>query len=161
MIKAACHCGAVRFAVAEAPRWVLDCSCTICRRYAALWCYRFSEDPVELVEFPDPAASAVYSWNDHEIGFHHCKTCGCVTHFEAIERTPSVILGLNARMMVGLDGPNIPDPPDRQRARGLVLDPARPAGDPRPPSPDAAARAGRLALRPGRPPRQKFYTPSG
>lgn len=108
MIQAACHCGAVRFAIAEPPSWVLDCSCTVCRRYGAMWCYRYAEDPVELVEFPDPAATAVYSWNDHALGFHHCRTCGCVTHFAAIERDPPVILGLNARMMAKLDGANIP-----------------------------------------------------
>jgi hypothetical protein len=106
MIKAACHCGAVRFAVAGAPRWVLDCSCTICRRYGALWTYcAFTDNPMELVARPDPAATATYTWQDHEIGFHHCRTCGCITHFEALDQNPPMILGLNARMMVGLDGP--------------------------------------------------------
>ena len=108
MIKAACHCGAVRFAVAEPPKWVLDCSCTICRRYGAMWTYCFGEDAMTLVERPDPAATATYSWQDHEIAFHHCKTCGCITHSEAIDRDPPEIFVLNARMMVGLDGANIP-----------------------------------------------------
>ena len=108
MIRAACHCEAVRFAIAEAPKWVLDCSCTICRRYGALWTYCTGADPVTLVERPDPAATATYSWNMNYFAFHHCRTCGCVTHFEAIDRDPSEIWGLNARMMVGLDGPNTP-----------------------------------------------------
>jgi hypothetical protein len=37
MIRAACHCTAVRFEIAEPPEWVLDCNCTICRRYGGLW----------------------------------------------------------------------------------------------------------------------------
>jgi hypothetical protein len=49
VIQAACHCGAVRFAVAAPPKWVLDCNCTICRRYGAMWCYTFGEDPMTLV----------------------------------------------------------------------------------------------------------------
>ena len=106
-IKAACHCGAVRFAVAEAPKWVLDCSCTICRRYGGLWTYCIGEDPMTLVSRPVPTATATYSWLDHEIAFHHCRTCGCVTHFEAIDRDPPAIFGLNARMMLGLDGARI------------------------------------------------------
>ena len=39
MIKAACHCGAVRFELEAPPAWVLDCNCTLCRRYGALWAY--------------------------------------------------------------------------------------------------------------------------
>ena len=107
MIKAACHCGAVRFEVAEAPKWVLDCNCTICRRYGGLWCYTNGEDPVELVARPDPAATQTYSWLEHDIGMHRCRTCGCVTHLEALKRDPPEIFGLNARMMIGLDGRKI------------------------------------------------------
>lgn len=107
MIKAACHCGAVRFEVAEPPAWVLDCNCTLCRRYGALWTYCFGDDQAKLLSTPDPAATATYSWLDREIAFHHCRTCGCITHFEAVDRDPPVILALNARMMLRLDGANV------------------------------------------------------
>jgi hypothetical protein len=108
MIQATCHCGAVRFAIAAAPAWVLDCNCTLCRRYGALWCYTMGQDPVTVVARPDPEASETYAWLDQEIGFRHCRTCGCVTHFDAIDRDPPEMFGLNARMMVGLDGSAIP-----------------------------------------------------
>jgi hypothetical protein len=101
VIRAACHCGAVRFEIAEAPAWVLDCNCTICRRYGALWAYYHGPDQAKLLSRPAPEATSVYLWNDREIAFHHCKSCGCVTHMEAVE--PAVIFGVNARMMVGLD----------------------------------------------------------
>ena len=39
MIRAACHCTAVRLEVEHAPRWVYDCNCSVCRRYGVLWAY--------------------------------------------------------------------------------------------------------------------------
>ena len=49
MIKPACHCGAVRFEIAEPPEWVLDCNCTLCRRYGAMWSYYHGADQAKLV----------------------------------------------------------------------------------------------------------------
>lgn len=103
MIRAACHCGAVRFEITEAPGWVLDCNCTLCRRYGALWSYYRGDDQAKLLKKPATEATAVYSWGDREIAFHHCKTCGCMTHMAAIAVDPPTIFGVNARMMVGLD----------------------------------------------------------
>jgi hypothetical protein len=37
MLTATCHCGAVRVTVPRKPRTVTDCSCSICRRYGALF----------------------------------------------------------------------------------------------------------------------------
>lgn len=102
MIRAACHCGAVRFEIAEAPSWVMDCNCTLCRRYGTLWSY-YRNDQAKLLCKPDIAATSIYSWNDKSLGFHFCKTCGCLTHFQALAPHPPLILGVNARMMVGLD----------------------------------------------------------
>jgi hypothetical protein len=103
MIKGACHCAAVRFELAEAPSWVLDCNCTICRRYAALWAYLYRPDQPKLVRVPDPEATETYLWNERSIAFHRCKVCGCVTHLEAVEVAPKVVLGVNARMIPTLD----------------------------------------------------------
>jgi hypothetical protein len=103
MIKAACHCGAVRFEIAEAPTWVLDCNCTLCRRYGALWAYYRGADQAKLVRRPDPEATATYLWGDCEIATHHCRACGCITHIEAVNADPPVIFGVNARMIPGLD----------------------------------------------------------
>lgn len=103
MIKAACHCGAVRFEISEAPTWVLDCNCTLCRRYGALWSYYHPPDDAKLLRKPARDVTAVYSWNDKQIAFHHCKTCGCMTHMTTTDVEPPVIFGVNARMMVGLD----------------------------------------------------------
>lgn len=103
MIKAACHCGAVRFEIARAPAWVLDCNCTLCRRYGALWSYYHGAAQALLVRVPQADATQTYVWNDRSLAFHRCKICGCVTHMEVIDIEPHVIYGVNARLMLGLD----------------------------------------------------------
>ena len=103
MIRAACHCETVKFEIAAPPTWVLDCNCTLCRRYGALWSYYRGDDQAKLLMRPDPAASDTYLWGDRSIAFHRCKTCGCMTHMAAVDLDPPVIFGVNARMMAGLD----------------------------------------------------------
>lgn len=100
-MRAACHCGAVRFEISEEPEWVLDCNCTLCRRYGAIWSYYRGPDQAKLLAKPAKDATAVYTWNDHEIAFHRCKTCGCITHMEAIKNDPPEIFGVNMRMVTG------------------------------------------------------------
>jgi len=101
MIKTACHCGAVRFEISEAPSWVLDCNCTLCRRYASLWSYYHGDDQKKLLKPPARDATDIYSWNDRGIAFHRCKTCGCMTHMTTTDVEPPIIFGVNMRMMTG------------------------------------------------------------
>src|SRR5687768_12360282 len=103
MIKAACHCSAVRFEISRPPVWVLDCNCTLCRRYGPLWTYYRGAAQALLVSKPAPDVTQTYVWGDRMIAFHRCRTCGCVTHMERIAGDPPVIFAVNARMMVGLD----------------------------------------------------------
>jgi hypothetical protein len=104
MIRAACHCEAVKFEIAEPPNWVLDCNCTLCRRYGALWTYfRGPEGQAKLLKTPDPAATEAYTWQDGDLAFHRCKTCGCVTHIVAAKADPPVIYAVNCRMIAALD----------------------------------------------------------
>jgi hypothetical protein len=95
MIEASCHCGAVRFAVATAPADINDCNCSICRRYGTLWAYYQAPQ----VRFdPQNGPTDVYMWGDRMLEFHRCHTCGCVTHWSAID--PSYMrMGLNAQLM--------------------------------------------------------------
>ena len=103
MIHAACHCGAVRFELEAAPTWVLDCNCTLCRKYGAMWCYVRGEGAVTVTTPPTPGATETYQWLDGDLAFHRCKVCGCITHMVAAKADPPAIYGLNARMMAGLD----------------------------------------------------------
>ena len=104
MIRAACHCGAVRFEIEGPPEWVLDCNCTVCRRYGALWTYfREPGGQDRLLLKPDPGATDAYRWLEGDLAFRHCKGCGCVTHITAGPDDPPFIFAVNTRMMAGLD----------------------------------------------------------
>ena len=96
MITASCHCGAVRFEIADAPAEVTDCNCSVCRRYGTLWAY-YRSDQVRLL---GPAeATFAYSWDDRSLEFHHCRTCGCTTHWRGIIPARADRMGVNARLM--------------------------------------------------------------
>jgi hypothetical protein len=105
MIRAACHCTAVRLEIAHAPSWVLDCNCTLCRRYGSLWAY-YKPGEVTLVAGGD--ATDRYLWGDKALAFHRCKECGCITHMTVVGTEPPFIRGINARMIPTLDPAKVP-----------------------------------------------------
>ena len=96
MISASCHCGAVQIEVSEMPDTLTQCTCSICRRYGALWAYRTRETARVLSELK---AETAYVWNDRVIEFFHCNTCGCMTRYESVEKSPESRIAVNARMM--------------------------------------------------------------
>lgn len=99
-VRGACHCTAVRFEVAELPDWALDCNCTLCRRYGAIWAY----PPPGSVRFVQGAgATDTYAWLERALAFHRCKECGCVTHIEARDAVPPRVYAVNARLIPSLD----------------------------------------------------------
>ena len=94
MIRASCHCGAVGVAVAHAPETLTNCNCSICRRYGTLWAY-YSLRDVEVTAAP--GATEAYAWKDRKLRFVRCASCGCVTHWEPMDRTAFDRMGVNAR----------------------------------------------------------------
>lgn len=112
MIAATCHCGAVRFQIARAPGEVTDCNCSICRRLGALWAYY---DPSEVrLETPEADVGG-YAWGERMLTFHHCRVCGCTTHWSPMDEThprmgvnarlfePEVLAGIRVRHLDGAD----------------------------------------------------------
>jgi hypothetical protein len=93
MLTATCHCGKLRITVPRRPRSLTDCNCSICRRYGALWAY-YKADAVHI----DGARGSTdgYVWGDRTLRFVRCAQCGCVTHWEAVERGPGSRIGVNA-----------------------------------------------------------------
>jgi hypothetical protein len=100
MIEASCHCGAVRFEIARAPDHIFDCNCSICRRLGTLWAYYH---PDQVRRLTTPEATFAYRWGDRSLEFHHCRNCGCTTHWQAIDTDTPQRMGVNARLMHGLD----------------------------------------------------------
>jgi len=96
MIEASCHCGAVRMEIDEAPEEITDCNCSICRRLGVRWAY-YHPEKVSIGASPD--ATGAYLWGDKEIAFHHCRTCGCPTHWSGVGGARPDRMGVNARLM--------------------------------------------------------------
>jgi hypothetical protein len=106
MIESSCVCGAVRVAITRAPDQLVDCNCSICRRYGALWAYYTLKD----VTVPNGLTDIIMR-GPKKIEFHRCKICGCVTHWWPADRRDE--MGVNARLM---------DPEVVARARVRHLD---------------------------------------
>lgn len=96
MLTASCHCGAVRIEVARKPSVLRRCTCSICRRYGALWAY-YSRKTARVLS--PPKAASPYVWNDGVIAFYHCRACGCLTHYEGTEIAKGSRIAVNCRMM--------------------------------------------------------------
>ena len=96
MIAASCLCGAVHLEIAEAPQRLTDCNCSACRRLGALWAY-YRPDQVTLVGAAD--ATVAYSRGERLLEFHHCRICGCTTHWESTDKNNADRMGVNARLL--------------------------------------------------------------
>jgi hypothetical protein len=94
MLTASCHCGALRIEVPRKPRTLTDCNCSICRHYGTLWAY-YSASRVRVIG--SARAKSGYSWGGKRLRFVRCKTCGCVTHWEPVQRKKNSYVGVNWR----------------------------------------------------------------
>ncbi len=81
MHEGSCHCGAVRMTLPFTPEVATACNCSRCRRIGGPWVY-FEFGTVKFVGHPE--ATTAYVWGDRTLRSFHCKTCGCVTHWEPL-----------------------------------------------------------------------------
>ena len=100
---AACHCEAVVMQLAEQPTEVFECSCSICSKLGVLWAY-YSRDQVKFEK--GAGTTRTYTWNKHWIEFHSCATCGCTTHWVPTDPKVRHKMGVNARLVDGLNRTN-------------------------------------------------------
>lgn len=96
MIRVSCHCGNVSLAFEQLPSSVRDCDCPVCNRLGALWA-DFEPNAVQVTTKDGPTAS--YRWDDGDYEMHHCKTCGCTTHYAAADKCQKSEFGINLRML--------------------------------------------------------------
>jgi len=94
-IEASCHCGAVHLQINGPLQALTECNCSICRRYGVLWAY-FSPTDVQIIAAQ--GATETYQWGDRTIAFHRCRTCGCLTHWSAVDESVGR-MGVNGRLM--------------------------------------------------------------
>ena len=81
-ITGSCHCGAVRFKLADTPQWLTRCNCSMRRRIGALWAHA-EVDKIKI--FAGDGATVRYIWGDRTLAFHTCRTCGCTSHWESLD----------------------------------------------------------------------------
>ena len=94
MLKATCHCGAVRIEIPARPSEVTNCNCSICRRLGTLWAY-FDVDTVKIHGHPENTDE--YIQGDKTLRTVRCRTCGCTTHWEPLESGAQGRMGVNIR----------------------------------------------------------------
>ena len=96
MIEASCHCGAVRIEIAERPKTVTECNCSLCRRLGNRMAY-YHPDQVKII--CQPGATTPYIQGDRTLAMHHCNTCGCTTHWQSIDPAYKDRMAVNSRLM--------------------------------------------------------------
>ena len=104
-MQVSCHCGNQTIRVAK-PDEVTVCTCSICRRYGAIWGYYAPGD----AEIQSNGESA-YAWGDKDIEFVRCDLCGCVTHYRTRPDHSTPVVAVNFRMV---DAAEIADIPVRE-----------------------------------------------
>jgi len=72
------------------PEVATDCNCSLCRRIGGPWVY-FEFGSVRIEGHPQ--ATAEYIQGDKTLRTIHCRTCGCVTHWEPLAPTPGAKQG--------------------------------------------------------------------
>lgn len=96
MLHASCHCGAVNIDLDFEPETITQCTCSICRRYAARWAYG---DRSNIRVHCEPDTISKYLWGDKTLEFCFCMNCGCLTHYESVEKKSDSRIAVNSRMM--------------------------------------------------------------
>lgn len=96
MLSGSCHCGAVQIKVMQMIDTLTECNCSACRRYGVQWAY-CSSNTAEII--CSPATLVHYSWAQKTITFCHCKHCGCLTHYENVDKSDEYRIAVNARML--------------------------------------------------------------
>ena len=94
MLTGTCHCGAVRVEVPFAPTSLTSCNCSLCRRLGGLWAYYPAS---AVVVHGHPQETQEYVQGDRTLRTVRCKTCGCTTHWEPVERKSDSRFGVNMR----------------------------------------------------------------
>lgn len=94
-IELSCHCGNIRLTIEQLPDSLRDCDCPMCNRLGALW-GDFSADDVSI-ETEEPTES--YRWSELDSQLHHCKRCGCTTHYFSANSDGGLDIGVNFRML--------------------------------------------------------------
>lgn len=105
-LVASCHCGRVKIELPSPPKIILQCHCTVCYKYGALWGYYARSEVVVTVSATDNGLGVMnYTREDPnargDTTFVRCGHCGCMTHWwPAGYRAHTEKMGINTRMLL-------------------------------------------------------------
>lgn len=97
-----CHCGAVKLRVETDPVEQAECNCSICRKLGWLMAY-YAESAVERLTPPEAEETYIRTDIPPHLKVHRCKTCGVPTHWESLPGMSKGRMGVNVRLIDGLD----------------------------------------------------------
>ncbi|MGB1920415.1 MAG: GFA family protein [Candidatus Puniceispirillaceae bacterium] len=95
--KGSCHCGRVRFEVAEDAHGASRCDCSLCRRKGAVM-LTAAREAFRLTAGEEHLS--LYQWNTRTAQHYFCRHCGIYTHHWR-RRRPEY--GYNSGCIDGLD----------------------------------------------------------
>ena len=79
-----CHCKSISLTFPWPLREpALECLCSICRRYGALWAY-YKVDEVQI-DTTEKGVIEPYIYGRKRLAFNRCKKCGCMTHYSVVK----------------------------------------------------------------------------
>ncbi len=93
MFSTRCHCGAVTLQVRGTVTAYTECNCSLCSRYGARWGYFAPTD----VTITGHAHLHPYEWGPRTKSLYHCRTCGCITHWQ-MHAPDAPRMGINLRL---------------------------------------------------------------
>lgn len=80
MIDGACHCGALSWRTPHLPEHLARCTCSVCRRYGALW----GEVDPAATELSKSDHAREYLTGDKLLAFVFCGRCGNLSHWRSL-----------------------------------------------------------------------------
>jgi hypothetical protein len=95
-----CHCGKIRFSLADTPTGAMQCNCSICRRKGYL--LAFATPDKFTLETPREEIAA-YTFGKHVIRHQFCRTCGCAPFGEGVGPDGQPMVAVNLRCADGID----------------------------------------------------------
>tara|TARA_R110000772_G_scaffold134490_4_gene243032 strand:- start:1061 stop:1408 length:348 start_codon:yes stop_codon:yes gene_type:complete len=94
IVWGSCHCGAVEIMIPEAPKKILQCNCSLCRKTGWIGGYYGPAD-IRIEALEDVLVR--YVQGDKMLALWHCKTCGSTTHWTPLTAPPDR-MGINMRL---------------------------------------------------------------
>ena len=104
--QGSCHCGRVSFELDAKLDYVMECSCSLCRRVGALW-HGAPDSSLRITA--GEGELTLYQFNTHAARHYFCSRCGIYTHHQ--RRSNPQQYGYNVGCLDGVNPFDLGDVP--------------------------------------------------